>query len=265
MTDALDDPSGPAFASWRSYQLFASRIRGARRFVWTAEIQAFLDTVLATATSREFVIPEGQVFFRAQRGVEYVANEHGGEEPLGHGRERMKPLPNRASEGRANPAGIPVLYLATKIETAVAETRPWIGAEMSVARFKTIRPLTVITFIQDVRKSALTTVLFSEILGTSSPDLERTTEAVWADIDNAYSTPVSRDDVGSADYAPTQIITELFKNAGYDGIAYNSNFGEGHNLALFDANSAEIVSCAPYEIQSIEVKVRQIGNDWSSK
>jgi RES domain-containing protein len=40
----------------------------------------------------------------------------------------MKPIPKWQGEGRANPRGIPVLYLATHRETALAEVRPWIGA-----------------------------------------------------------------------------------------------------------------------------------------
>ncbi|MFL6450471.1 MAG: RES domain-containing protein [Bryobacteraceae bacterium] len=55
----------------------------------------------------------------------------------------------------------------------------------------------------------------------------------------AFSTPVTRD--GSlADYAPTQILAELFKLKGYDGIRHKSllNEGKGTNLALFDIDSA---------------------------
>lgn len=40
----------------------------------------------------------------------------------------MKPLSNSASEGRANPKGIPYLYVATDKETAMSEVRPSLGA-----------------------------------------------------------------------------------------------------------------------------------------
>lgn len=45
---------------------------------------------------------------------------------------RMKPLPYQASEGRANPKGIPYLYTATYHDTAIVEVRPWVGALVSV-------------------------------------------------------------------------------------------------------------------------------------
>ncbi len=41
-----------------------------------------------------------------------------------------------ASHGRANPAGIPYLYLASTIQTAVCEIRPHTGESVCVAEFK---------------------------------------------------------------------------------------------------------------------------------
>jgi RES domain-containing protein len=63
------------------------------------------------------------------------------EAPVGYGAARMKPRVDRAVEGRANPAGIPVLYLGATIQTAISEVRPWIGASVSVAQFKVLRKL----------------------------------------------------------------------------------------------------------------------------
>jgi hypothetical protein len=62
---------------------------------------------------------------------------------------------------------------------------------------------------------------------------------VWTSIDLGFAEPVDRsNDV--ADYAPSQIIAELFKRSGYDGVKYRSAFSEeGHNIALFDLTSAQ--------------------------
>lgn len=255
----LDDPTTPTFATWRSYTNFSESVRRSRRYVWTESIQAFLDTVLATAGTRRLEIPAGTVFYRAQKGVEY-SDQDG---TSAYKASRMKPLPDRASEGRANPAGIPVLYLASSVETAVSETRPWVGADVSVGVFKTMKHLTLVNFIQEKPTTALRVIGLRAILGKVVPEPEKVLEAVWADIDNAFSRPVSREDASAADYAPTQILTELFVDAGYDGIAYNSNFNGGHNLALFDVSSAEIISCAPYEVNAVHVEVKQSGNAWS--
>jgi len=59
---------------------------------------------------------------------------------------RMKPLSDSATEGRANPKGIPCLYVATDKETAMSEVRPWLGAILSVAIFKLPKDLKIIDF-----------------------------------------------------------------------------------------------------------------------
>jgi hypothetical protein len=73
----------------------------------------------------------------------------------------------------------------------------------------------------------------------NEPEPSERERSVWTNIDLGFAEPVNRsDDV--ADYAPTQIIAELFKRAGYDCVKYRSALSEeGHNLALFDLTSAE--------------------------
>lgn len=258
--EGSEHPKAPKFASWRSFMDFSGAVRHDRRYIWNPKVQAFLETVVATAGTRELLIPAGERFYRAQKGVDYSSKL----DPIGYDSRRMKPLSDRASEGRANPAGIPVLYLATSVETAVAETRPWVGADISVGTFKTVRDLKLVKFTRKEPASAFRIVGLSAIFGSEEISPEKVIEAVWADIDEAFSRPVSRDDSSTAEYAPTQILAELFKDAGYDGIAYNSHFNGGFNLALFDVLSADIVSCAPYEVTSIHVEVKQNGNDWYS-
>ena len=85
---------------------------------------------------------------------------------------------------------------------------------------------------------------------------------VWEDIDKAFSKPVSPNDE-VADYVPTQIIAELFKNNGYDGIAYKSAFGAGSNIVLFDLESANLVSCALYEVKNIEFNFKKASSTYS--
>lgn len=49
-----------------------------------------------------------------------------------------------AHEGRVNPRGIPCLYAASNLETAVAEVRPWLGALVSVAQLSPVRLLRLV-------------------------------------------------------------------------------------------------------------------------
>lgn len=266
----MDDPKKSQFASWRSYQDFAHRVRHARRFVWDKEIQAFLDTVLATLKDRDRTIQKGSILYRAQRGIRYEPrlDEDGnelGEEILGFGADRMKPRLNRAMAGRANPAGIPLLYLATTKQTAISEVRPWVGSEISVAQFEVLRELRIVDLSMGHGQTVFGHLRWEYLTGEKEPDPEEIEKAVWIDIDNAFSRPVTLSD-DTADYAPTQVLAELFKDAGYDGIVYQSQFGEkGFNIALFNVDDAEPINCAPYEVTKIEVRFGAIGNTWFSK
>jgi hypothetical protein len=164
----------------------------------------------------------------------------------------MKPLEDRALEGRSNPKGIPCLYLATNQETALSETRPWMGSLISIGQFKTMRGLSVINCTSDRGPRFF--------WGEEPPADEREDE-VWAEIDRAFALPITPSDDAAA-YAPTQILAELFKANGYDGIAYRSSLGPGHNVAIFDLGDAELVNCSLFEARRISFKFSAIGNPY---
>ena len=254
----VDDPKVPEFASWRSYANFARRVRQERRYVWEPEVSAFLDTVLATVQERDRTISKGSVLYRAQHGISYREDEKG-VEVLAYGSDRMKPLVDRAKEGRANPAGIPMLYLSASEQTAISEVRPWIGSELSLAQFKILRDLTVIDLSLGHDKTPIQYLTVSQLLGEKQPSKQIKEEAVWTDIDNAFSRPVTRSDE-MTDYVPTQILSELFCQNGYDGLVYRSQFGEsGYNIALFEVRDADVINAAPYQVTAIDVKFEAIG------
>jgi hypothetical protein len=129
----------------------------------------------------------------------------------------MKPLPDKAYDGRANPKGIPCLYLANRKETAVSEVRPWIGSYVSVGQFKILRDVELIDCTRG-HKSAPMYFLFENPELTPA-EIEK---AVWSDIDRAFAEPMTRSD-DSADYVATQILSEFFKREG---------FGELHIRAI---------------------------------
>lgn len=178
----------------------------------------------------------------------------------------MTPWKDRAKEGRINPKGIPCLYTATDKRTAMSEVKPAIGSYLTLAEFVTEKDLKVVDFA-------------SERIDLSDADLDNLTKEqqdsiVWEDLNDAFSEPVTDSD-NIADYAPTQIIAELFKIAGYDGMRYKSkvmefrsvrpefskefhaeniaagdaNVNLGLNLALFDINAATFKSSALYQFK----------------
>ena len=267
------DPEKPEFARWDSYQLFARYVRFQSRYVLGDEEKAFLATVLKTIRGRDVELKEGSTFFRAQLGVNWEVHKDGdgnwiGESVYGYPAARMKPLTNRAKEGRTNPVGIPVLYVGTTLETAVSEIRPWVGAEVSVARCRLLRPLKTLNLTLGHGKSSLGGPIFFHLMDGRALSAEEKENAVWVDIDNAFSEPVTHSD-DRADYAPTQLLAELFRQHGYDAIGYKSHFGDdeeqqrgGFNIAIFDPSAVEIVTCAPYRVDTIKVSSSQIGNDW---
>ena len=260
----VDDPKVPEFASWRSYADFARRVRTKRRYVWELEVSAFLNTVLATGQGRDRTISKGRLLYRAQLGIDYREDEDG-VEVLAYGMDRMKPLGDRAKEGRANPAGIPMLYLAASEQTAISEVRPWIGSELSLGQFKILRDLKLIDLSLGHGKTPIQNLTIAYFLEEKEPNKEEKEEAVWTEIDNAFSRPVTRSDE-MADYVPTQILSELFRHHGYDGLVYRSQFGErGYNIALFEVQDAEVINAAPYQVTAIDVKYEAIGNRWFSK
>ena len=266
--DVEDDPKKPEFASLESYREFAHRVRHDRRYVWDSKQQAFLDTVLATSQDRNVMIKAKTIFYRAQLGTDYRSvsdqyDDYGNEiveEACGFGAERMKPLANRAKEGRINPAGIPMLYLASSEQTAISEVRPWLGSVISVAQVSVLRELRAVNLSRGHGKLSVGHLTLDELEGAKPVDARKKEKAVWIDIDNAFSQPVERSD-DAADYVPTQILAELFRDAGFDAVIYRSQFGEkGYNIALFNVEDADVINCAPYRIEGIDLKYKEIGS-----
>ena len=264
MTKTLDHDRRPEFTSWRNFD-FRQRVRNRRRYVWDVEVQTFLDTVRGTLDDRGYMLSAGTTLWRAQAGIDWIVNDDGMEERMGFLPERMNPDARYVGEGRANTAGIPVLYLASTKQAAISEVRPWMGSNVSVAQYRIVRDLKAIDLTRGFGKSSLDGLTFSHLMGEEDPDSETKEMSVWTEIDNAFSRPIEISE-NLADYVPTQILSELFRDAGYEAIIYRSNFGEeGYNIAVFSPNDAVILNCGAYEVTQIEVRFREAGNLWYSK
>lgn len=73
--------------------------------------------------------------------------------------------------------------------------------------------------------------------------------------------PVSADNP-TTEYIPTQILAELFRKNGFDGVVYKSLLGEGFNVALFDIDAAKLVNCFLYNAKSVAFKFEEAGNPY---
>jgi hypothetical protein len=177
----------------------------------------------------------------------YRARMRAGDES--YGIDKMGAPPKRlASHGRANPAGIPYLYLASKPETAVAEVRPHTGEIACVADF-TIPEIQAVD-LRNPRKLVSPFILDDAAaighLRADLPFLERVGEEL--------TRPVLPS--GAAiDYIPSQYLCEFIKKSGFDGVVYRSSVSDGINLALFDPGTAQGGSVALYQVSKVSVSV----------
>lgn len=162
--------------------------------------------------------------------------------------EMGAPPKRRASHGRANPAGIPYLYLGSMPETAAAEIRPHTGEVACVADF-TIPEIRAVD-LRNPRKLVSPFILTdaSEIgqLQADLPFLERLGEEL--------TRPVLPQ--GAAiDYIPSQYLCEFIKKSGFDGVVYRSSVSDGINLALFDPEQAKGGSVSLFNVTKVSVVV----------
>lgn len=158
------------------------------------------------------------------------------------------PPKRKASHGRANPAGIPYLYLGSRPETAVAEVRPHTGEIACVAEFNV--PAIRAVDLRNPRKLVSPFILTdaNEIgqLRADLPFLERLGEEL--------TRPVVPQ--GAAiDYIPSQYLCEFIKKSGFDGVVYRSSVSEGFNLALFAPHTAEGRRVVDYSVSKVTVDV----------
>lgn len=150
--------------------------------------------------------------------------------------------------GRANPLGIPYLYLCQQEETCYYEVRALYLDRLSIGTFNVINNLKIIDF---TKKMSL------YVANTMSSDLaiEISKFKLIQRISKDLSKPLRRFDT-ELEYVPTQLICEFCKLNEIDGIRFNSSLHEGGvNVVLFDANSAQCVSVKEIEIKHVTIDI----------
>ena len=165
---------------------------------------------------------------------------------FGYGaKESFVPPPKNTKDLRANYRYIPYLYCATHPYMALVETRPRLGAHVSIATILTNQPIRLLDFTMNKTSSRMT-------------DAKKN---LFSDLSALFSKPVTSDD-DILDYIPTQYIAEYAKNLGYDGIAFESSLmpelseewsrkrwgWDRYNIVVFNYQK-----CAP--VKSNEIKV----------
>jgi hypothetical protein len=158
-----------------------------------------------------------------------------------------------ASHGRANPAGIPYLYLGSTELTAISETRPHTGEVACVADFRIQDELSIVDLRSPQRTASPFLLGSSEDIGALRSDLP-----FLVRLGQELTRPVLPL-AAAIDYTPSQYLCEFIKSQGYDGVIYRSSVSDGMNLALFDPAKAVCGIVRQFQINRVWVDASEHG------
>lgn len=157
--------------------------------------------------------------------------------------EEMKcPEPKRTRGGRANPSGIPYLYLSDNPETVLFEVRASYLDEVSVGKFKLAEGIGKVRIVDFTEQSPL----FQPNSVNETIKAKNLRERISRDL----SKPMRRYDT-EIEYVPTQFICEFIKVfTGASGIRFSSSLhSHGKNIVIFDEN---IMTCVEVSLQKVD-------------
>jgi RES domain len=179
-------------------------------------------------------------WFRARIQLDDTIYTHG---------QMGSPPKHLASHGRANPAGIPYLYLASTTQTAVSEIRPHTGEKITIATVK----LNELQKIADLRHPKKT---ISPFLIGDEEKIKKTRSYIsfLEQLGNELTRPVLPRSA-AFDYAPSQYLCEFIKKCNFTGVMYNSSVGDGFNLAIFKPDSASVINLIQQTVSKVSVTI----------
>lgn len=164
--------------------------------------------------------------------------------PLG---EMGKPPEKLVGNGRANPVGIPCLYVASDSATAVAEIRPHKGEVVCVAEFKFKDSLSFVD-LRDPRRKISPFFLDEDDLRMVHRNM-----GYLCRLGNELTMPVLPRSA-HLDYLPSQYLCEFIKSCGYDGVVYKSAMGAGVNYAIFNDSNVTGIGVNMYQVNQVHVE-----------
>lgn len=232
-----------------SYMEISNHLRYKSRFSLPKHLSSLVDNFVKRKMERGLkVIEKDTTFFRARIGEPGILD-------LFTLDDMGAPPPGKASSGRINPEGIPYLYLADSPDTAISEVRPWKRARISVATFRTIRPVKIVSLSAGDGLNSEITEADIEKAEVQREIMEMMNGIILKALYFAF--PAHHNDKHA--YLASQYIAELFKESGVDGLEYDSVLNEGGvNTAFFDVASASCIKVDGYMIQSVDYKYKEL-------
>lgn len=154
--------------------------------------------------------------------------------------EMGPPEAHMASAGRAQPAGVAVLYVADAAQTAIAEVRPEVGEYVTTATFR-IKP--------EKRLKVLDLTRFSHsVYSLSYRDRSSLIELSRY----AFSAPIHPDNPKK--YYAHAYFVQMVRDLRYDGIGYESAVHQnGRCFAFFDADNFRCTRTSLHQVKSVSI------------
>jgi len=156
--------------------------------------------------------------------------------------------PEKTKNGRANPIGIPYLYLASDQETAINEIRPSLGDTVTVGKFELLKELAVI----DLRA-------VSPFQFVNDEDFDKLIKEIGFlyKLGQYLSKPINPRDI-DLDYLPTQYVCEFIKQAGWHGVIYGSSRASGHNITLFSDKQVKCKGVSLRQVTKMQLEHKEL-------
>jgi len=221
---------------WNS---FSAYLKNNRRFTIEREdLQHFTEFLPELLSGIEVKVNQGEKYYRARLGSGDKS------EPFPKEKIGAPPPEKTLTGGRANPPGIPFLYLSDDANTAIAEVRPWKGATVSVAKSTTTKEINLIDLTQKFY------IKDQFAYGENLPFVVEDNR-ILRRLGRELSKPVNPDKI-SIEYIPTQYVTEIIRNLKYDGMIYPSALGKGKNIVLFDESVVKCEEVDLYQVKSVD-------------
>lgn len=223
------------------WEKFSTEIRQRNRYFPSATLN--LNELRRFFQSCEGSIRAGDLLYRARKIAAETQID---------AREIGPPPAGKATAGRANPAGIPYLYLALLEKTALHEVRASHQSEIAVGEFEVNSELRVLNLanlhhpdiFEDDAVAGLRQYRYLRRLG------------------DELGRPVKESDQ-QIDYVPTQYLCEYAKELEFDGVVYPSavdpNERPGRNIVLFSSNKVQWTGeVTRYRAEKIEASFTEI-------
>jgi hypothetical protein len=170
-------------------------------------------------------LPAGTILFRARIGIarRFMRGMGGWTadtifQPY-IGTEIGAPPPAKATPGRLNRDGVSFLYLSTDETTAASEVRPHPGHRVSIGAFRCLHDMRIADF------GAI------DIADFSGSDARLEIFHLGHTISREMSLPITPEDRHK--FTVTQLLADIIRRKGYDGIRFPSSVAAGANVCVF--------------------------------